>query len=108
MTDASLADLGFVLVQERRDGVKQYSKRAHPFLAYWLLIQPGGSAELSWEFELGAYLAAKGFSVSAQDELSLLMFPADEARGSLDESWVQEQLRLVEIRLESLDLVGGT
>src|SRR5205823_881303 len=73
--EETLAELGFDLVQRRRNGDLQYGKRSHPYLSWWVLTHSDGTAELSWEFELGAYLQMKGFHVSVQDELSLLIFP---------------------------------
>jgi hypothetical protein len=61
-----LAEEGFELVGERRSGDRQFSKRSNPYLAWWVIVHTDGTAQLSWEFELGSYLRAKGFSVSAQ------------------------------------------
>lgn len=107
MSDDPIVALGFELVQARRDGTRQYSLRANPYLSYWLLGHPDGSAELSWEFGLGEYLAAKGMSVSAQDALSLLLFPAHERRGRLDPEWVAGQVEEVTATLRSIDLSTG-
>lgn len=106
--DGPLADLGFELVQERRNGDRQYSRRQHPYLAWWVLTHADGTAELSWEVELGAYLRAKGFAVSVQDELSLLVFPAAESRGPADAAWLEAEIERAERQLSSVDLLGGT
>lgn len=108
MSEADLGGLGFDLVQERRDGSRQYARRAHPFLSYWLLAHPDGTCQLSWEYALGEHLNAKGLKVSAQDELSLFLFPAEEVRGPFEEGWVSEQVSRVERLLGSFDLARGT
>lgn len=104
----ALGDLGFALVQERRSGDRQYGRRSNPFLAWWVLFRRDGTAELSWEFELGSYLRAKGFHVSVQDELSLLVFPAQEVRGPAEASWLATEIERAERMLASVDLLGGS
>ena len=99
--------MGFALVQELRDGTRRYSKRANPYLAYWLRALPSGEAELTWEFSLGQYLRDKGFFVSGQDELSLLLFPRREARGTFEAEWVTGAVARAERELASLDFVAG-
>lgn len=106
--DAALSDLGFELVQERRGGDRQYGKRSNPYLSWWVLTHPDGTAEVSWELELGAYLKAKGFAVSVQDELSLLVFPGAESRGPADAAWLQAEIEQAERLISSVDLLGGT
>jgi hypothetical protein len=105
--DAHLADLGFELVQERRGGTKRFARRTNPYLHHWVLVHPDGTAELTWELELGAYLKAKGFHVSVQDELSLLLFPSGEARGPAEASWLDEHLAESDRALGSVDLAAG-
>lgn len=102
-----VAELGFELVQERRGGARQYSRRSHPYLLWWLLAHPDETAELSWEFELGSYLKAKGLHISVQDELSLLVFPADEVRGPAKTAWLQGEIERAERVLASVDLLAG-
>jgi hypothetical protein len=106
--DEEVAELGFEVVQQRRDGSRQYSRRANPYLAFWLLVGPDGGAQLSWEFELGEYLKAKGFSIGAQDELSLLLFPGREEHGSADAGWVAGAVARADELLRSVDMVSGT
>jgi hypothetical protein len=102
-----LAEMGFELVQQSRGGTLRFARRPHPFLQWWVLVHADGTAELTWEFELGAYLKAKGFAFSVQDELSLLLFPTGEARGPADARWVAEQIARAEFHLGGLDLVQG-
>ena len=106
--EESLAELGFDLVQRRRNGNLQYGRRANPYLSWWVLVHPGdGTAELSWEVEIGAYLKAKGFHVSVQDELSLLLFPSTEVRGPATAEWLQTTIQDAERHIGSVDLLGG-
>lgn len=105
---ADPGQLGFEFVQERRGGTRQYTLRVHPYLTYWLLAHPDGTAQLSWELALGEYLMSKGLSVSAQDELSLFCFPAKEVEGPLSGEWLAEQVEGVQELLGSVDLRRGT
>jgi hypothetical protein len=105
--EEALAELGFDLVQRRRNGDLQYSRRGNPYLSWWVLTHPDGTAEVSYEVELGAYLKAKGFHVSVQDELSLLLFPDAEWRGPADGDWLRETIAGAERHLGSVDLLGG-
>ncbi len=105
--DIELSDLGFELVQERRDGGKRFVRRANAYMNQWFLIHADGSAEFTWEFELGAYLKAKGFDISVQDELSLLLFPSGEARGPADLSWLADRMTEADSALGSVDLATG-
>lgn len=100
--------LGFEFVQERRGGTVQYTLRVHPYLTYWLLAHPDGTAQLSWELALGEYLLSKGMSVSAQDELSLFCYPAKEVEGPLSDEWLAGQVEAVQELLGSVDLQRGT
>jgi hypothetical protein len=106
--EEELAELGFGLLQERRSGTRQYTRQSNPFLRWWVLVHADGTAELTWEFELGAYLNAKGFSVSAQDELSLLLFPSRESRNPAQPGWMAAEIERTERHLRSIDLVTGT
>jgi hypothetical protein len=101
-------DLGFELVQEDKGGRRRYTRRTQPYLHWWLVEHPDASAELSWELELGAYLKAKGFHVSVQDELSLLLFPSTEARGPATQEWITGEIDAAERVLASVDLAYGT
>jgi hypothetical protein len=105
--DDELAEMGFELVQQTRDGTRRYARRSHAFLQWWVLARPDATAELTWEFELGAYLKAKGFAFSVQDELSLLLFPLTDVRGPADASWVTAEIERAETHLASLDLRSG-
>jgi hypothetical protein len=105
--ESELAEMGFELTQRRRDGVRQYVRRTNPYLAYWLTVGAGGEAELGWEFSLGQYLRDRGLAVSGQDELSLLMFPGKETRGTLEPGWPSKSVADVETLLGSLDFVAG-
>jgi hypothetical protein len=107
-TDEVFADAGFELVQTRRGGERQYARRVHPYLSYWALARPDGLVELSWEVELGAYLKQKGFAISVQDELSLLLFPTGEVSGPIETAWLVEEMGRIEERLGSVDLRTGT
>lgn len=106
--EEALADAGFELLDQRRDGTSRYTRRSNPFLRWWLSIAANGVVELGWEFELGEYLKAKGMHVSVQDELSLSLFPGDEVRGPAEAEWLHEQIRRAEIQLASIDLLAGS
>lgn len=106
--EGALADLGFELVQERRNGDRQYGKRSNPYLAWWVLVRTDGTADLSWEFELGEYARAKGFAASVQDELSLMLFPAREVRGPAEADWLRGELERAAGELEAVDFLRGT
>ena len=103
----SLVDEGFQAVQQRRDGAVVWSKRAHRYLIYWVTVYPNGVAELTWELALGEYFVEKGFTFSAQDELSLFVFPTGEITGTLDDGWVRRTMDQVEQRLRDIDLATG-
>lgn len=105
--EAALGELGFTFVQERRNGDRQYAKRSNPYLSWWLMTHSDGTVELSWEFELGEYMRAKGFHVSVQDELSLLIFPSGESRGPADHSWLRSEIDRAERLLASVDFLTG-
>ncbi len=108
MIEQDLTDLGFDLVQQRRDGTRTWSKRGHRYLVYWLTTHADQSAELSWELALGEYFVANGFAFSAQDELSLFVFPKQELVGRADGEWVRRSIEQVEDDLGSIDLARGT
>jgi hypothetical protein len=101
-----LLDAGFELVGER-SGTQRYARRSNPYLQWWVVLPGDGTAELQWEFELGEYLKAKGFHVSVQDELSLLLFPRQEMRGPAEGAWIAQAIAGAELQLASVDLVTG-
>ena len=103
-----LADIGFELIQQTRGGTLRFAHRPHPFLQMWVMAHPDGTAEVTWEVELGAYLKAKGFAISVQDELSLLLFPSSESRGPADAGWVAQEVARAQARLGELDLAQGS
>lgn len=106
--EEALAELGFDLVQRRRGGDLQYARRSHPYLSWWVLTHGDGTAELSWEFELGAYLQMKGFHISVQDELSLLIFPRGDATGPATDEWLRATIDAAERAIGSVDMLHGT
>jgi len=106
--EETLAELGFDLVQRRRGGELQYARRSHPYLSWWVLVRADGTAELQWEYELGAYLQMKGFHVSVQDELSLLIFPKQEAKGPAEDGWLRSAIEEAERTIGSIDMLAGT
>jgi hypothetical protein len=106
--EAELADAGYELLQEGRDGTRRYARRSTPYLQWWVTVYPDGTGELTWELELGSYLKSKGFHVSAQDELSLLLFPSGETRGRADAQWLTGETARFELMLASVDLLNGT
>jgi hypothetical protein len=103
-----LAELGFELVGSDRAGSHRYSMRSNPYLQWWVLVHPDGTAELQWEFELGAYLKAKEFHIAVQDELSLLLFPRTEVRGPADGTWLKGEMERAAAKLDGVDLLRGT
>ncbi len=106
--EEALAELGFDLVQRRHGGDLQYARRSHPYLSWWVLVRSDGTAELQWEYELGAYLQMKGFHVSVQDELSLLIFPRQELTGPADPDWLRSAIADAERTIGSIDMLAGT
>jgi len=106
--EEALAELGFDLVQRRRGGELQYARRSHPYLSWWVIVRADGTAELQWEYELGAYLQMKGFHVSVQDELSLLIFPKQEATGPAEAEWLRSAIEQAERTIGSIDMLAGT
>jgi hypothetical protein len=104
---ADMADLGFALVGDRRGGVSRYALRSGPYLQWWVHAHADGTADLTWEVEIGSYFKDKGFHISVQDELSLLLFPAEEVRGPANAEWVAGEMSRAEERLRSMDLVDG-
>jgi hypothetical protein len=103
-----LVALGFELVQSDRSGTQRFALRSNPYLKWWIMAHADGTSELTWEFELGAYLKEKGFHVSVQDELSLSLFPKTEVRGPSEESWVKTEIDRAAAVLEGIDLLRGT
>jgi hypothetical protein len=103
-----IAEQGFVLLDERRGGTRRYTRKSNPFLKWWLMVHSDGTAELTWEFELGEYMKAKGLHVSVQDELSLLLFPKQESRGPADGAWLRAEIEGAERHLQSVDLLAGS
>lgn len=101
-----LEDAGFELVGSR-GGAQRYTRRSHPYLTMWVVLHTDGTAEVQWELELGEYLLSKGFHVSVQDELSLLLFPRGEIRGPADAGWIADQIAEAEARLAAVNLATG-
>ncbi len=103
-----LGEQGFVLLDQRRGGTRRYTRQSNPFLKWWVMVHADGTAEVTWEFELGEYMKAKGLHVSVQDELSLLLFPSQEVRGPADASWLRSEIEKAERHLQSVDLLTGS
>lgn len=103
-----LEKFGFEIVQRRRDGAVVWSRREHPWLVVWMTQRPNGMGEMTWELALGEYFVAKGYTFSAQDELSLFVFPSAEVTGMMDEAWVTATLDGLREQLSLIDLAGGT
>ena len=102
-----LAELGFELLQRNRDGSMRYALRSNPYLQWWVNTYPDGTADLTWEFEFGEYAKAKGFAVSVQDELSLMLFPKTDVRGPATSEWLEPEMTKIADHLASVDLVKG-
>ncbi len=102
-----LAEHDFELIQRGRDGSNRYVRHAHPYLDLWVTWFADGTIEYTWELEFGAYLIAKGFAVSVQDELSLLLFPGAERRGPAQADWLAAEVARTERELGSVDLLSG-
>jgi hypothetical protein len=103
--ESDLESAGFELVGTR-SGVQRYSLRPNPYLQYWVVLDDAG-AEFQWEFALGEYLRSKGFHVSVQDELSLLLFPQREMRGPAEAGWLADQIASTGALLASVNLATG-
>ena len=106
--ESELDALGFTLLQQRPGGGRRYTRQSHPYLRWWVIAHGDGTAELTWEFELGEYLKAKGLHVSVQDELSLLLFPSEEVRGPAAPGWLAGEIARAERVLGSVDLLAGS
>jgi hypothetical protein len=106
--EEALSDQGFELLDQRRGGTRRYTRRSNPYLRWWVMAHPDGTAELTWEFELGEYMKGKGLHVSVQDELSLLLFPRQEVRGPAEAAWLQSEIEQAERHLGSVDLLAGS
>ena len=105
--DNELGELGYDLVQTSRGGSKRFVRRANAYMNQWFVVHPDGTAEFTWELELGAYLKSKGFDISVQDELSLLLFPSGEMRGPAELSWLAERMADADRALGSVQLATG-
>lgn len=106
--DEFLAEHAFELVQRGRDGAGRFVRRANTYLQLWVIAFVDGTIEYTWEFELGAYLKEKGFAISVQDELSLLLFPGAERRGPADADWLASEIARTEQELSAIDLLTGS
>jgi hypothetical protein len=104
--ETELEEAGFELIGIR-SGTQRYARRSHPYLQWWVVLHGDGTAEVQWELELGEYLLSKGFHVSVQDELSLLLFPRGEIRGPADAGWIAGQIAEAEARLQAVNLATG-
>ena len=102
-----LAELGYELLQHNRDGTKRFALRSNPYLQWWVNTYLDGTADLTWEFELGEYVKAKGFTVSVQDELSLMLYPRVDVRGPASSDWLEAEMTRIADLLGSVDLVKG-
>jgi hypothetical protein len=100
-----LEGLGFELVHSNR-GAQRFTAHGSRYLLLWVHTSPDGSAEFTWEFALGEYLKDKGFAVSVQDELSLMVFPRTDVRGPQEIAWITEQVAAAEAQLSSIDLLA--
>lgn len=100
-----LIDLGFELVQATR-GTERYSVHPTPYLQLWVQTYDDGTAEFTWEYLLGEYLKTRGFAVSVQDELSLMIFPRTDERGPAEIGWVTQQIEATEALLASVDFLS--
>ena len=100
-----LQDLGFELVQSSK-GAERFTARGGQYLVLWLQTFPDGTAEFTYELALGQYLKDKGFAVSVQDELSLMIFPRTDIRGPAEIEWVRQQIEAAETQLASVDLLA--
>lgn len=103
-----LTEQNFQILQRTREGANRYVRRTNQYLQMWLTWFPDGTIEFTWEFELGAYLIARGFTISVQDELSLLLFPATEKRGPADAQWLANEILRTEAEIASIDLLRAT
>jgi hypothetical protein len=104
--ETELSEAGFELVGTR-GRAQRFARRTHPYLQWWVVLHADGTAEVQWELELGEYLLSKGFHVSVQDELSLLLFPRAEMRGPADARWIASQIEEAEARLRAVNLATG-
>jgi hypothetical protein len=100
-----IAALGFALVQSNRGGTQRFAAKPNAYLQWWVHTYPDGTAEFTWEFELGAYLKERGFAISVQDELSLMLFPPADIRGPAEAAFVAAQVEAAEAMLASVDLL---
>lgn len=106
--EEELDEQGFALLDQRRGGTRRYTRQSNPYLKWWVMVHADGTAEVTWEFELGEYMKAKGLHVSVQDELSLLLFPSQEVRGPAEGEWLRLEIERAEGHLRSVDLLEGS
>ena len=103
--EEEIAALGFALVQSHRGGTQRFAAKPNAYLQWWVHTYPDGTADFTWEFELGAYLKERGFAISVQDELSLMIFPPTDIRGPAEGAFVAEQVEKAKAMLASVDLL---
>jgi hypothetical protein len=105
-TDAfleGLADLGFVLVQEDRRGVRQYARVPNALLTEWV-HDYGDEALFTWELDLGEFCDRMGWQIGAAEPGAHMLYPQHDARLARDAEAVATEINRLESRLRALDL----
>jgi len=98
-----LGALGFVVVQSDRRGVLQLARMPNRFLTEWV-HDDGTAALLTWEFDLGEYVAERDWQIGAAETSLQVLYPRRDVRLARDVDAVAAELARVEQRLTSLDL----
>ncbi len=101
---AALEELGFLLVQEDRRGVRQHARAPNRFLTEWV-HDDGGGALLTWEVDLGDFCAAMGWQIGAAETTFQILYPQYDVRLPRDVEAVAAEIVRLEARLSRLDLV---
>lgn len=99
----ALGDIGFVLAQTDRRGVRQYARAANRFLIEWV-HDDGQEALFTWEFDLGEFCAVNGWQIGAAEMTSQVLYPQHDVRVPRDIEAIAREITRVEDHLANLNL----
>jgi hypothetical protein len=102
----ALRELGFKPTDDRRTtpGSRTYVAHANRFLTYSVHAYADGTALLSFEFAIAAYLWDLGLQIGSHEELNQFLYPRTDLRGPQDAAWLAGAIDQVEALLGSVDL----
>jgi hypothetical protein len=98
-----LSSLGFVVVQQDRKGVLQYSRQPNRYLTEWV-HDDGEEALFTWEFDLGEFVAGVGWQIGAAETSFQILYPQYDVKIPRDIEAVAMEVQRLEQRLNGLDL----